>query len=303
MCRSSARSGASPVCRTRERKPRMKGPNIRHALDVRRTWVCPKCGRRRLAPGQETQQTCRCAGNGPVVWMRLEEPMRTARPLMTFAAPQTETADEAEARMGPDPNPRPVEPPPTAPPGDSANTVDGTSSQSLVTDDPAAPQPAANPVGASSETAASDPAPRERRAAAEEPRDRSSGTANEDHGHRRRTDPTKEGRRASRNKAVPVSKPRHPMRPPRRYGAGVVGKRVAAVPPVNPVPPLNRPRIRSRRRRVWRRFVRSGLGRCVDANAPGGEEALTGSRGWIRTRLHARRKSPHRTAPPLAFQI
>lgn len=160
MCRSSARSGASPVCRTRERKPRMKGPNIRHALDVRRTWVCPKCGRRRLAPGQETQQTCRCAGNGPVVWMRLEEPMRTARPLRTFAAPQTETADEAEARMGPDPNPRPVEPPPTAPSGDSANTVDGTSSQPLVTDDPATSEPAANPVGASSETAASDPAPR-----------------------------------------------------------------------------------------------------------------------------------------------
>lgn len=89
----------------------MKGPNVRHTLDVRRTWVCPQCGRRRKAPGQETQQICRCVGGGQFSWMKLDEPRRVARPETSFAVPLTETADEAEARMGPDPNPPPPPPP------------------------------------------------------------------------------------------------------------------------------------------------------------------------------------------------
>jgi hypothetical protein len=96
----------------------MKGPNVRHTLDVRRTWLCPVCRKRRLVSGQETQQICRCPGGGQFVWMKLEEAQRVARPVVTFAAPQTETADEAEARMGPDPNPPP---PPPLPPSPSSS--------------------------------------------------------------------------------------------------------------------------------------------------------------------------------------
>jgi hypothetical protein len=172
----------------------MKGPNIRHALDVRRTWVCPKCGRRRQAPGQETQQTCRCAGNGPVVWMRLEEPMRAARPVRTFAAPQTETADEAEARMGPDPNPRPVEPPPPAPPMNSAGATDGASADLAVTMTDAA-VPVAPP-----DVTVSDPS-------SEPSGGRRQGTARPDRGRHERGPRTSEAGRVGKGDA-----PREPHR-------------------------------------------------------------------------------------------
>ena len=49
----------------------MKGPGMRLALDVRRVWECPECGRRRKTDGHVVAKRCNCQKEG--VWMRLIE--------------------------------------------------------------------------------------------------------------------------------------------------------------------------------------------------------------------------------------
>lgn len=49
----------------------MKGPGFRLDLDIRRKWICPKCGDIRRSRGFVTAQSCGCEDGG--VWMTLHE--------------------------------------------------------------------------------------------------------------------------------------------------------------------------------------------------------------------------------------
>ena len=55
----------------------MKGPGIRLDLEVRRQWVCPECGKRRLESGTTVATRCRCTRDGKN--MKLIEPQRRTR--------------------------------------------------------------------------------------------------------------------------------------------------------------------------------------------------------------------------------
>ncbi|MDA1017846.1 MAG: hypothetical protein O3A00_25740 [Planctomycetota bacterium] len=49
----------------------MKGPGFRLDLDIRRKWICPKCGDIRHSGGHFTAQFCTCQDGG--TWMALQE--------------------------------------------------------------------------------------------------------------------------------------------------------------------------------------------------------------------------------------
>lgn len=105
----------------------MKGPGLRHDLDVRRVWRCTKCGKVVRTPGHVTAQRCGCSD--PARWMHLEPavkkepfraPVREHLPepweIEILAAPNTPQPAELQAANQPEPpvvenTPQPADPP------------------------------------------------------------------------------------------------------------------------------------------------------------------------------------------------
>ena len=56
----------------------MRGPGMRHKLDVRRLWRCPRCGAERRLPADVTTVHCVC---GEAPFMQIVEPTRRVRPI------------------------------------------------------------------------------------------------------------------------------------------------------------------------------------------------------------------------------
>lgn len=52
----------------------MKGPGLRNDLEIRRTFLCPQCGRKVLRLGDVVSQTCACTD--PPVWMQIQPEVR-----------------------------------------------------------------------------------------------------------------------------------------------------------------------------------------------------------------------------------
>lgn len=51
-------------------KPAVKGPGLRNDLEIRRTFLCPQCGRSVLRLGDVVSQTCACTD--PPTWMLIQ---------------------------------------------------------------------------------------------------------------------------------------------------------------------------------------------------------------------------------------
>ncbi len=54
----------------------MKGPGLRNDLEIRRTFLCPQCGRTVLRLGDVVSQTCNCTD--PPVWMLIQPEIKKA---------------------------------------------------------------------------------------------------------------------------------------------------------------------------------------------------------------------------------
>lgn len=52
----------------------MRGPGLRLPLEVRRTWLCPQCGKERKVPGDQAQVRCGCTADG-VLMKLVQEPV------------------------------------------------------------------------------------------------------------------------------------------------------------------------------------------------------------------------------------
>ncbi|MFN0052225.1 MAG: hypothetical protein ACKV0T_08535 [Planctomycetales bacterium] len=82
----------------------MKGPGVRIDLDVRRVWLCPRCGKRSRTVGGVTSQRCGCVDGG--AWMTLEPPQKRE----PYRPPPRDPAEPEEV----DPDDDPITPPDTS---------------------------------------------------------------------------------------------------------------------------------------------------------------------------------------------
>ncbi len=95
----------------------MRGPGLRTAVDVRRTWRCPSCGYERHLAQTTTSVLCFC--KDPPLQMKLVEGQRVVRP---EPRPVARFIDESE--LPPDDSPAPVAPPPSVAPLQSVSATD-----------------------------------------------------------------------------------------------------------------------------------------------------------------------------------
>lgn len=134
----------------------MKGPGLRTALDVRRLWVCPQCGRKLKLPGHIVSRRCDCGD----AFMKLVEEKPTPRPHRPIEDPAIAPAPEEVEQSAPQPTAeREAEPtlvvPDAIPP--AATTLEPVSSNDAAPE-PAAPSEAGDTTEPAPETTASEPA-------------------------------------------------------------------------------------------------------------------------------------------------
>ena len=67
----------------------MRGPGLRHDLEIRRTFLCPKCGRKVLRLGDVVSQACPCTD--PPTWMLIQpDPQKRSFQFEKIVVPLTE---------------------------------------------------------------------------------------------------------------------------------------------------------------------------------------------------------------------
>lgn len=94
----------------------MKGPGLRNDLEIRRTFLCPKCGRTVLRLGDVVSQTCNCSDSP--VWMLIQPEVK--KPPFKFEKIEIPLTEE-DLVIRERPRRMPAPPPEGAPENDRRN--------------------------------------------------------------------------------------------------------------------------------------------------------------------------------------